>query len=206
MIYGHCRGLRAEEYAWYYQEGVGAGVIPTNGGAHCVFVAVPRTRFRDDIRHDVASGYARALIEASPSLAADVGSSRFEGELAIFAGRRGFMREAWGPGWALVGDAGYFKDPLTAHGMTDALRDAEPLAAAAAQGSASAFAAYATQRDDLSRALFEVTDAIASFTWNLDTVRQWHMKLNTAMRREVEYIGRLSPLGLQSRYGQEKAA
>jgi hypothetical protein len=35
------------------------------------------------------------------------------------------LRRATGPGWALVGDAGYFKDPLTAHGITDALRDAE---------------------------------------------------------------------------------
>ena len=34
----------------------------------------------------------------------------------------------WGPGWALVGDAGYYKDPISAHGMTDALRDAELLA------------------------------------------------------------------------------
>jgi flavin-dependent dehydrogenase len=32
-----------------------------------------------------------------------------------------------GPGWALVGDAGYFKDPITTHGMSDAMRDAELL-------------------------------------------------------------------------------
>ena len=35
------------------------------------------------------------------------------------------MRKAFGGGWALVGDARYFKDPVTAHGITDALRDAE---------------------------------------------------------------------------------
>ena len=29
------------------------------------------------------------------------------------------------PGWALVGDAGWWKDPLSTHGITDALRDAE---------------------------------------------------------------------------------
>ncbi len=38
------------------------------------------------------------------------------------------MRRSWGPGWALVGDAGYYKDPITTHGMTDALSDAELLA------------------------------------------------------------------------------
>ena len=40
----------------------------------------------------------------------------------------GYLRRSWGNGWALVGDAGYFKDPITTHGMTDALRDAELLA------------------------------------------------------------------------------
>ena len=51
---------------------------------------------------------------------------------------KGFLRQAYGPGWALVGDAGYFKDPLTAHGITDALRDAELLANAAAAGTEAA--------------------------------------------------------------------
>ena len=206
VVYGHCRGLRAAGYTWYYRAGISAGVIPTNGGAHCVFVAVPPARFRDEIRHDIAAGYGRALADLSASLAAAVASARFEGALSVFAGRRGLFREAWGPGWALVGDAGYFKDPLTAHGMTDALRDAELLAVAAVQGSANAFAGYAAQREALSRALFEITDAIASFAWNLDTVRQWHRELNTAMKREVEHIAGLSPFGTSSRFWQEKAA
>jgi 2-polyprenyl-6-methoxyphenol hydroxylase-like FAD-dependent oxidoreductase len=169
-----------------------------------VFVAVPPARFRAEVRHDVAAGYRRTLAAVSAPLAADIAASRIEGQLAIFAGRRGFLREAWGPGWALVGDAGYFKDPLTAHGMTDALRDAELLAAAAVQGSAIAFAAYAAQREALSRALFEITDAIASFAWNLDTLRQWHRELNTAMKHETEYLAGLSPPGIG--FCQEKAA
>ena len=47
--------------------------------------------------------------------------------IGIAAVQRGAaaQRRAGGPGWALVGDAGYFRDPLTAHGITDALRDAE---------------------------------------------------------------------------------
>src|SRR5690349_3977464 len=42
------------------------------------------------------------------------------------------MRQAFGPGWALVGDAGYHRDAVTAHGISDAFRDAELLAVAAA--------------------------------------------------------------------------
>ena len=76
------------------------------------------------------------------------------------------------PGWALVGDAGYWKDPLIAHGLTDALRDAELLAraaVAAASGDVSeadAFADYQDTRDRLSLPLFEITDAIASQRWS----------------------------------------
>jgi menaquinone-9 beta-reductase len=76
-----------------------------------VFIAVPPARFRDEIRHDISAGYSRALADISASLGADVASARFEGALSVFAGRRGYLREAWGPGWVLVGDAGYFKDP-----------------------------------------------------------------------------------------------
>jgi len=46
VVYGHCSGLDAAGYSWYYREGVSAGIIPTNGGAHCVFAAVPPNRFR----------------------------------------------------------------------------------------------------------------------------------------------------------------
>ena len=64
------------------------------------------------------------------------------------------MRKPWGDGWALVGDAGYFKDPLSTHGMTDALRDAELLAralAAVLDGAteSDALAEYQATRDAL---------------------------------------------------------
>jgi 2-polyprenyl-6-methoxyphenol hydroxylase-like FAD-dependent oxidoreductase len=37
---------------------------------------------------------------------------------------RGFFRMASGPGWALVGDAGHFKHPVTAQGIADAVEQA----------------------------------------------------------------------------------
>src|SRR5207342_3175926 len=91
-----------------------------------------------------------------------------------FAGQHGYIRQGCGPGWALVGDASYFKDPATAHGITDALRDAELLARAILQGTADALTGYETMRNELSRRLFAITDEIASFSWTDDQLQSLH--------------------------------
>jgi 2-polyprenyl-6-methoxyphenol hydroxylase-like FAD-dependent oxidoreductase len=152
---------------------------------------VPPARYRDEIRHDLSAGYRRVLAEVSPDLAAAVADLQLESRLWVFAGRMGFLRQPVGPGWALVGDAGYFKDPLTAHGITDAMRDAELLANAAVDGCEAAFADYAAVRNDLSLPLFEATEAIASFAWDLDDIKVLHRRLNKAMKREVEHLAGL---------------
>jgi flavin-dependent dehydrogenase len=92
-----------------------------------------------------------------------------------------------------VGDAGYFKDPLTAHGMTDALIDAELLAQAAAQGSESALAEYQQARDARAMKLFDVTDAIASYDWDLTTVAELHRSLSDEMKKETAEVAKWSP-------------
>ena len=68
----------------------------------------------------------------------------------------------------LVGDAGHWIDPISAHGMTAALRDAELLSQAvlsAPQGGAqqqSALAEYQATRDRLSLPMLQATEEIAS--------------------------------------------
>jgi 2-polyprenyl-6-methoxyphenol hydroxylase-like FAD-dependent oxidoreductase len=80
-----------------------------------------------------------------------------------------FVRQAHGAGWALVGDAGYHRDPVTGHGLSDAYRDAELLAAAlhqALRGDAdenAALATYAYTRDQALREVFELTSALAAY-------------------------------------------
>jgi menaquinone-9 beta-reductase len=58
-----------------------------------------------------------------------------------------FFREAAGPGWALVGDAGLHKDPTPGFGITDALRDARALSRAILEGGDQALERYWRQRD-----------------------------------------------------------
>jgi menaquinone-9 beta-reductase len=188
VVYGHWLGLRHEGYEWYFRPGISAGVIPTNGNATCVFVAAPASAFAATFRGNVAAGYHRLVAEISPELADNVARAQRVANLHGFAGQPGFFRQSWGPGWALAGDAGCFRDPLTAHGMTDALRDAELLADAVSVGSDDALAEYQARRDALARDLFDITDEIASFQWDLDTVRPMHEALAEAMSREAKAL------------------
>jgi flavin-dependent dehydrogenase len=79
------------------------------------------------------------------------------------------VRQASGPGWALVGDAGYHRDAVTAHGISDAFRDAELLAVAVDQAlgagadQTAALARYQQRRDQALREIFEITCRLSAF-------------------------------------------
>jgi flavin-dependent dehydrogenase len=186
-MYGHWDGLEVDGYGWYFARGLSAAAIPTNAGQVCVSLSVPGPSFAGLFSHQSNVAFSELLSQVAPSLAGQVaraGHARLFG----FTGQAGFFRQAHGPGWALVGDAGYFKDPLTAHGITDALRDAELLARAIDAASDGAFVHYQEQRDAASQELFDTTDAIASFAWNLTDVRVLHEALARAMSREVKLL------------------
>ena len=191
-LFGYFAGLAVEGYHWHYELGVGAGAIPTGGGLTCVFVGVAPERYARELARDTGEGFRRVLAQAAPDLAAALGSATQAGPLRRFAGRRGFLRRPFGPGYALVGDAGYFKDPLTAHGITDALRDAELLARALiAGGSEAELRAYQAARDAIALPFFETTDAIASFAWDLPRLQALHVALSEGMVRGVRAMAAL---------------
>ena len=114
------------------------------------------------------------------------------------------MRRAWGPGWALVGDAGYWKDPLSAHGLTDALRDAELLARAIISTVTTdepepvALAGYQATRDHLSGPMFDAMDVIAGHRWTDDEIGALLRRISAAMADEVDAIAALDavPMGV----------
>jgi len=205
-VYGYAADLDLQGYHWGYNPGVTAGFIPTNDGQHCVFVGMPPARYKTEVRLDLVAGFQNVLTEALPTLANTIAAPRGVGTLRVFAGRKGFLRKAQGPGWALVGDAGYFRDPITAHGITDALRDAEILANAVVRGTDSALADYESTRDELSHPMLNVTEAIASFAWELDTVRKHHHALNMLMKAEVARLTELASGPAENTAPQEKAA
>jgi 2-polyprenyl-6-methoxyphenol hydroxylase-like FAD-dependent oxidoreductase len=186
-LYGHWSGLDVTGYQWYFVPGLSAGAIPTNAGETCVFVTVPAAAFTRLSTPSRDSAFRELLSNMAPDLADAIGRAN-PTHLQGFGGHTGFFRRAYGRGWALVGDAGYFKDPLTAHGITDALRDAELLASAIDAESDEALSDYQEQRDAASLDLFHTTDAIASFSWNLVEIRALHERLAKAMSREVKLL------------------
>jgi 2-polyprenyl-6-methoxyphenol hydroxylase-like FAD-dependent oxidoreductase len=81
---------------------------------------------------------------------------------------RNFFRVPYGPGWMLVGDAGYTKDPITAQGIADAFADAERGAAAldevlsGRRTFGDAMAAFQDDRDEAAMAMYEFTTQLAT--------------------------------------------
>jgi flavin-dependent dehydrogenase len=78
-------------------------------------------------RSEVEARFFKELAEMSPDLAARVRAGKRE-EDWVSASVATFCRQPMGPGWSLVGDAGLTMDPITAAGITNALRDADRLA------------------------------------------------------------------------------
>jgi flavin-dependent dehydrogenase len=119
------------------------------------------------VRTDIEGHYLRAIAEDAPDLAQRIQGGhreeRFVGGLVP-----NYFRKPFGPGWALVGDAGYLKDPCTAEGITDALHSAELLADAIDSGLSGhepldiALERYEQQRNDAAFPLYEFTCQLAS--------------------------------------------
>ncbi len=185
--------LRTDRYHWLYRctddgERLAAGVIPTNDDAHCVFVSLPPDRFATKGRRDVTGTYATILETVAPDVAAGVRSGMFTGRPRTWPGHPGRFLQAHGPGWALVGDAGYFKDPAAAHGISDSLRDAELLADAVV---ADDLASYEATRDELATPLFEALEDLASWRWTMDELPTIHLAVGKAMSREHQAVAAL---------------
>jgi len=139
---------------------------PTNDGQTITIVYWPRAAFHE-VRSDIEGNFSKAL-DLAPGLAERVRSGkrteRFRGTPVL----PNFYRKPYGPGWALVGDAGYHKDPITAQGISDAFRDAELLTGAINDGLSGrhtledALADYERRRNEASLPLFELTCEFAT--------------------------------------------
>lgn len=123
--YGYFEGLQ-DSFAQYQGHRRWVGVIPT-AGLHLVACYLPQEEFLH-ARQEPEAAFAQTLNVVDAELAARVAGATRSGRLIGMGDQQNFFREAAGPGWVLVGDAGHHKDSLTARGITDAFTQASLLA------------------------------------------------------------------------------
>jgi len=165
---------------------------PTNDGLACIGVAWPIAELAA-YRANVEASYL-ATIDQARGLAERVRAGRREVQFVGTAKLPNYYRRPFGPGWALVGDAGFHKDPTTASGISDAFRDAELLATAidaglsGARDPARALAEYERARNRETRALYKLyTTHISS----LEPLMPEFMEYVRALRGNQPAIDRL---------------
>jgi flavin-dependent dehydrogenase len=170
-------------YEFDVAPGALAGAFPTHDGAACVWLIRP-TPLLEPVRTAGArraAAFVAALEEVAPALAARTRTGRVVAPVRGAVALPNHVRAAYGPGWSLVGDAGYHRDPITGHGITDAFRDAELLADAIA---ADDLPAYQRSRDRALEETFRITEALARFPEPTRFV-ELQMELGEALDREA---------------------
>jgi hypothetical protein len=148
----------------YGRAGRAVGLWPTNDGLFMSYIAAPVGEFAE-FRRDVEGNAMLAFDEVGigERLRAGRRVERYRGTPDL----PGRYRQPYGPGWALVGDAGMVLDPITGLGISDALRDADLLASAVVSASggerrlARELSTYQKTRDRLSRPIYDFTAMLA---------------------------------------------
>ena len=148
-----------------------AGVFPTHDGQACIWVCTPSADAKA-VRRRASSreeAFGELLERSAPQLAGRLRHAHRTSPVQGMLRQPNQVRQAFGPGWALVGDAGYHRDAVTAHGISDAFRDAEFLAVALDQAlsagaeDSTALTRYQQQRDQALREIFEITCRLAAY-------------------------------------------
>jgi 2-polyprenyl-6-methoxyphenol hydroxylase-like FAD-dependent oxidoreductase len=160
-FYSYWSGVGSSGFEVYDGQRCGMAAFPTHDDLTLLIVGLPEDDFAA-ARNKVEPAVL-AAIDSVPAFAARVRAGRREERFHAATDLVGYFRKPYGPGWALVGDAGYHLHPITAQGITDAFLDAERLVGAL--GSAwsgrhtyeEAMRAYQEERDRAAAAMYAMT-------------------------------------------------
>jgi 2-polyprenyl-6-methoxyphenol hydroxylase-like FAD-dependent oxidoreductase len=163
--YSYWSGLpMSGRFETYIRPGHGFAAWPTNDGLTLVICGWPIAEF-DRVRNDV-EGQVMATFDLVPSFAERIRKGKRQ-ERFVGTSVPNFFRKPFGPGWALVGDAGYNKDFITAQGIADAFLDAERCSTALDEALSGdrpfddAMIDYQSDRDQHAMPMYEMTAQIA---------------------------------------------
>ncbi|MEU4604503.1 NAD(P)/FAD-dependent oxidoreductase [Kribbella sp. NPDC023972] len=204
VFYTYVTGLGSDTYEFHIAPDTFAGVFPTHDGAACVWLIRP-TPLLDPVR-TAGSGRIAAFVDELERLVPDLGrrvrAGRITERVRGTADLPNYLRQSHGPGWALVGDAGYHRDPITGHGITDAFRDAELLATAIDRSlhepsvELAAMTSYQETRNAMAREIFDVTRALTAFP-PPDRFVELQLQLSEALEREADQLASFPALSTQ---------
>jgi len=195
IIYAYFSDLDTTGYEWQFTPAVSAGFMPTNDGQVNVWVGYPASIKRGDTE----SRFWSMLASASQQLFSRVHSATRASGFKSTPGLKGFLKEPGGPGWALVGDAGCTIDPIGAHGISAALRDAELCSIAVDRAlhdpseEAEALERYKRTRDKLSLPIFQDTELLAGYDWDASTASTLLRRLSRLAQTEAEFLASSPP-------------
>jgi len=169
--YAYYAGIPWSGFEFFVAERSFAGVFPTHDEQACIWVLNPTTDARAVHRRagSRVEAFGQLLERSAPPLAERLRQARRISPVQGMLRQPNQVRQAFGPGWALVGDAGYYRDATTAYGISDAFRDAELLAVALDQAlrgaveEPTALAGYQQQRDQALAEIFALTCRLAAY-------------------------------------------
>ncbi len=161
--YAYWSGLPTDAFDVHIraENGRGWAAIPTHDDLTCVVQGWPQSQFKAN-RRDIEGTYMQSF-ELAPDFAERIHGAKRETRFVGTGDLPGFFCKPYGPGWTLVGDAGYHKHPITAFGITDAFRDAEAVASALDNAFAGrrpyeeAMADYQRARDQEAQPIYDFT-------------------------------------------------
>jgi flavin-dependent dehydrogenase len=190
--YAYYAGIAWTGIEFFLAAGSLAGVFPTHHGQACIWICNPsadakavrrRTRSRPE-------AFGELLQRSAPQLAERLRHARRTSPVWGMLRMPNQLRQAFGPGWALVGDAGYHRDAVSGYGISDAFHHAELLAVAldqALRGDAeetTALAGYQQRRDQALREIFEITGHMAAYP-PLPVFIELQKQLSTAIDKQA---------------------
>jgi flavin-dependent dehydrogenase len=155
-------------HIYFFEDKCGVLMFPTNDGQTCIGVGGDISGF-SEFKRDIEGNYMK-IIDRIPSVAEKLRAGKREERWMGTCDQPNYFRKPYGPGWALVGDAGYHRDFITGLGITDAFRDAEYVAEAAHEGLTGArsmdeaMANYQQRRDLVAKPLYAFTTKMAGGT------------------------------------------
>jgi 2-polyprenyl-6-methoxyphenol hydroxylase-like FAD-dependent oxidoreductase len=191
--FGYWSGVPLEGCEIYVREQRLFLAFPTNDNLTCIGMEWPCQEFQA-FRADLEGNFQRTIALA-PHLAERVQAGRRVGRFMGSGDLPNFYRKPYGPGWVLVGDAGYHKDPYLAQGISDAFRDAELVARAIDAGLsgrrelAEALGDYERQRNEETMAIYEWNYHLASLQPPSPEMYQFLSALRGNQKETNRYFG-----------------